>query len=384
MLLAAGLNCDVLFPVKTTHNTSLLDWKSLIEAGLPFVKVAALHDSRLDNTGWSQVLQMEGIDPRIAEHAVAVASTANVIWPIPRLAVLLHAYYIETIPVFKSYLENIRFPFTLFISTDTEEKRHHIEREFVAWHNGRVEVRVMDNRGRDIAPKIIGFRDVYDEYPYVLHLHSKKSPHANELANWLSFLLDGLLGSHQAVASVFKAFERRPDLGIVAPPIFPFIKKFMVWEPNFEICRSLAQRMGFSITPQSPLDFPTGSMFWARSAALRPLLDLNLGLDEFPEEAGQTDGTLAHAIERMYFYACELAGFSWTRDVLLNGATLLPVGTPRQGAPDKLATVSSQSKLKAIFRRRCNEELTRFLAGDARIMLPTATEPDQSCAMAAD
>ncbi|HJZ13378.1 MAG TPA: rhamnan synthesis F family protein, partial [Acidobacteriota bacterium] len=288
MLMAAGLTCDVLFPAKQTHNTSLLDWKSLIGAGFPFVKVAALYDSRLDNTGWSQILQMEGFDPRIAEHAVAVSSTANIIWPIPRLAVVLHAYYIETIPLFKSYLENIRFPFTLFISTDTEEKKRSIEREFVAWHNGRVEVRVMDNRGRDIAPKIIGFRDVYDEYPYVLHLHSKKSSHSHELQSWLNFLLEGLLGSHQAVANVFKAFERRPELGIVATPIFPYVKQFMVWEPNFEICHSLAERMGISITPTSPLDFPAGSMFWARSAALRPLLDLNLAFNDFPEEAGQT------------------------------------------------------------------------------------------------
>jgi lipopolysaccharide biosynthesis protein len=345
-LQAAGLSCDVLFPAEGTHNTSLFDWKSLVGSGFPFVKVAALCDSRIDNTGWSQVLQMEGFEPRIAEHAVAAASTVDGIWPIPRLAVLLHAYYIDTIPIFKSYFANIPFPFTLFISTDTEDKRHRIEREFAAWQNGRVEVRVMDNRGRDTAPKVIGFRDVYDEYPYVLQLHSKKSSHSNELTNWLNFLLDALLGSRQTVENVFKAFERRFDLGIVAPPIFPVTKQFMVWGPNFEICRSLAQRMGFSIAPKSPLDFPAGSMFWARSAALRPLLDLGLDLDEFPEEAGQTDGTLAHAIERIYFYVCELAGFSWTRDVSISGATLLPAATPRQGAPDKLVTMSGQGEFK--------------------------------------
>src|SRR4051794_24828825 len=71
--------------------------------------------------------------------------------------------------------------------------------------------------------------------------------------------------------------------------------------------------MGFPLPQAAPLDFPSGSMFWARSAALRPLLDLHLSFDDFPAEAGQTDGTLAHAIERLYFLVCEQAGFDWLK-----------------------------------------------------------------------
>jgi hypothetical protein len=54
-------------------------------------------------------------------------------------------------------------------------------------------------------------------------------------------------------------------------------------------------------------------MFWARSAALKPLIDLRLTFEDFGPEQGQKDGTLAHAIERLFYFVCEHAGFRWIK-----------------------------------------------------------------------
>jgi len=229
------------------------------------------------------------------------------------VGVIVHVFYPELMPEIRGYLENIPAPANVYISTDSEAKRAALTQAMAGWAGGAVEVRVAPNRGRDIAPKLITFGDVYDRHPVVLHLHSKKSPHDSILRLWRYFLYETLLGSPRAVSDILSAFAAAPRLGLIAPQHYFPLKAGIVWGDNLAHATALARRMGLAIDGRSPLDFPAGSMFWARSDALRPLLDLGLSAEDFPPEAGQEDSTLAHAVERLYFHVCELAGFSWIK-----------------------------------------------------------------------
>ena len=56
------------------------------------------------------------------------------------------------------------------------------------------------------------------------------------------------------------------------------------------------------------LDFPVGNMFWARTSAVYQIFDDKI-IKKCPEEKGQLDGTMLHAIERIWLYLAKLNGF---------------------------------------------------------------------------
>ena len=83
-----------------------------------------------------------------------------------------------------------------------------------------------------------------------------------------------------------------------------------------ELAENVLQKLDIDIRlPVNNIVFPVGNMFWARVDAVLPLFT-NILLDNFPNEKGQADGTIAHAIERLWVYTAEYNGytFSWCGD----------------------------------------------------------------------
>jgi lipopolysaccharide biosynthesis protein len=248
-----------------------------------------------------------------------------------RVAAIFHIFYEELAIELRRYLQNITVPADVYISTTNGEKKRIIEKAFSDWTLGTVDVRVTSNRGRDVAPTLVEFRQVYDVYDVVLHLHSKKSPHSDTLSSWRHYLFETLAGSPGIVNSVLEAFEENRTLGMISASHFAPVREWVSWGSNWERANKLAIKMGFRIDPAADLEFPSSSMFWARTAALAPLLELGLTEADFEAEQGQLDGTLAHCLERIFFHTCERAGYTWARvsrpDLLLNASKTIQVST---------------------------------------------------------
>ncbi|CUA96665.1 rhamnan synthesis F family protein [Thiomonas bhubaneswarensis] len=247
-------------------------------------------------------------------------------------AVLLHLYYPDLWPEFQAFLKTLPPPCDVYISLS--EGREEVLADIVRDMPEAVVIR-HPNRGRDIAPRLALLRMARQRgYSQLLFLHSKKSPHLREVENihipflqhkdgnrWRRELLADLL---DAAPRTLEAFAQQPRLGLVGPRGFWLSLR---GDANLARLAALSQRFGL-VPDLTRHGYFAGSMFWCRPQALDPLLALDLKPADFDDETGQTDGTLAHAVERLFTLSAERAGFE-VRDT----AGALMAAPPRQTLP---------------------------------------------------
>ncbi|KPF56787.1 hypothetical protein IP65_03425 [Novosphingobium sp. AAP1] len=218
-----------------------------------------------------------------------------------RVGVHAHMYYADLAEEFAYHLGQIPCAFDLYASTSNEASREAVLRVFSTIPNAKkVDVRVVPNIGRDIAPLVVEFGADLAKYDVISHIQTKKSLYNNGSTDgWREYILHSLFESPGRIALYLRALNTS-RYGIVYPQCFynlPYMAN--TWLANSGIARAWAPRFGVDALPEGYFDFPAGSMFWAKTDALRPLLEGGLQWENFPPEQGQTDGTLAHCIERM-------------------------------------------------------------------------------------
>lgn len=264
--------------------------------------------------------------------------------PPARLALVVHLFWPEMAPLFAEIAARLG-PADVLVTTDSEAKRAAILDAFADHRAGKVEVRIVPNRGRDIAPKLTAFADDYAAYDLLLMFHSKKTEAGTLGERWRAHIMDSLAGSEAVVRAIRLIFAADPGIGMVIPQHFAPVRPLLGWDSNWRHADRLARRMGLQLAKHGTLDFPSGSMFWARPAALAPLLALGLAAADFPPEAGQVRDTPAHAIERLFLLACETAGFDWTKVI---GPGLGVPGEPvlTVASPADLASALAQTRFR--------------------------------------
>lgn len=154
------------------------------------------------------------------------------------------------------------------------------------------------NRGRDLAPTLLHALPaaLATGHQQFVKVHTKASSHLHDGQGWGDHLINSLL-CHTFLNQLSPLLATDPKLGLVAP-CGTLLPCTLSLGQNSRQLLWLCQHYG--IQPRSLLAsrFIAGSMMAGRLEALRPLLQVPLPLEAFEAEAGQTDGTLAHALER--------------------------------------------------------------------------------------
>jgi lipopolysaccharide biosynthesis protein len=220
-------------------------------------------------------------------------------------AIHLHLYHEDLLEEICSYVSNLPYGYHVYVSvregTDTGSLSRRISE--LLPKAAYVSVETVPNRGRDIGPLIVQFGERLKQYEIVGHIHSKKSPHSAALASWLVNILTLLFGppgsDGREVAQIFNLLKDGAKIVYPEAPISISVDR-SGWADNYEHAREiLSKYTNYRIEDFPVVEFPHGTMFWARGDRITDFLSLPLKWADFPEEPIAHDGTIAHALERL-------------------------------------------------------------------------------------
>ena len=229
------------------------------------------------------------------------------------LCVHIHAFYLDVLPELVRPLRELPPSTPILISVQSPEDAQRAM-EVVDDALGETwprHITIVPNRGRNFLPFSATFASQIAAADLVLHLHTKKSLFCGaEQIGWRQHMTRALSASSGALASAVALFDQHPEVGMLMADPYPLLPVWAShWLGNQPHGLSILRRMGSPAAPRGYLRYPVGGMFWSRSAALQPLFSAGIVEDDFEVEQGQTDGTLAHAIERAVAVSTEHAGY---------------------------------------------------------------------------
>ena len=234
-----------------------------------------------------------------------------------KIALVLHFYFEDLAEYCLHYAQSMPKEADIYVTVGSEKKKKIIEETFSVLEN-KVTVIMIENRGRDVSALLVGTKDFIMDYDYVCFMHDKKVTQLSPQTIGAGFsykCFENLLPTKEFVQNVINTLEENPRAGLLTPP--PpnhgdyYITLGLEWGMNYEVTMKLAKKLGLTV----PIDekkepiAPLGTMFWFRPKAMKLLFDQDWEYKDFPPEPNEIDGTLLHAVERIYSYVVQQEGY---------------------------------------------------------------------------
>lgn len=236
-----------------------------------------------------------------------------------KIALVMHLYFEDLISDMCQYASYMPEETDIYVTTNTEEKKKIIEREFSErLYNKKLEVRVIENRGRDVSSALVGVKDIIFEYDYVCFMHDKKTDHLKPGTVGSGFAykcFENIIYNRHFVNNVICLFEENPRLGILSPPAPNHADLFgglgNEWGENYNTTKELLEKLNITVplNRDKTVIAPYGSVYWFRPISFKKLYDFNWKYSDFPEEPLDNDGTISHAIERIRPLVVQAEGY---------------------------------------------------------------------------
>ncbi len=230
------------------------------------------------------------------------------------VAIVVNLYYMEKVKYYSRYLNKLPEDIILYIFSSREDTLLEAKRYL---HHKNTRYLEKENRGRDLSAFLVAFHPYLDEYNMICFIHDKKehTPWVKQdVDKWNENLWGNMIASAPYIHNVLNIFEKHPELGMLFPPepIGEYRTAWFLasWSENLDNCMKLAQRM--QLSADINIDKPPialGSVFWARKEVLVKLFHMNWEYEDFPDEPMPADFTISHAVERIFGYIAQDAGY---------------------------------------------------------------------------
>lgn len=230
----------------------------------------------------------------------------------PSTAIHVHVFYFDLLEEILSRLKYNQASPALYLTHPPQISRESIENLLKSKGLSGNVITLEENRGRDIGPFFSSMpSEFFRNFEVVGHLHTKKSldVHDKEIGqSWHEFGLANVLGDGKTanmLDQILREFSRNQNLGLV----FPDDPNLMGWGKNYEFARELLPNQALPEEDEL-FNFPVGSYFFVRPAALNALLELRFTANDWPQEPVPYDGSRLHALERLIGIIPGLEGFT--------------------------------------------------------------------------
>lgn len=229
-------------------------------------------------------------------------------------AIFVHMYYEETVDDCFSFIKKTGNVCDIYITTSNHKLKAVLELKIHEEGINNCKIRLIENRGRDIASLVIYNRHLISKYKYFCFVHDKRSNHLNNMESgmrWLWTLWENTLASPEYVCQIIDLLDSNERLGILSVPE-PFWGEFVsvvgnAWNDSYKDVIALIKKLKSDcvISYEKP-PIMIGTAFWAKTDALKPLFEYNFTPDDFPEEGV---GALSYAVERIFPYIAQSQGY---------------------------------------------------------------------------
>lgn len=234
------------------------------------------------------------------------------------ILVVIHMFYPDLVNECLAYIGNVPKNVDVLVTTNNAQIVKEINEKFSTIQANFLGVVEAPRRGRDIAAFLVVAREKMKKYRYVCFTHDKKmsaDAHYYTLGeNFRELILFNVLASESYIKNVINLFEENPRLGVLAPPT-PIMGAYLnalghSWAVNLGATEQLAKDLKIKCNLDEKYEpYVLGTSLWFRVDAMLPLLNHEFTVEDLPKEPLPPDGTISHAVERIFPYVAQSQGY---------------------------------------------------------------------------